>query len=544
MENEQVPMDTFNQLEVYPGYPTERFIMSIDESADLAGIEIPDGPWVLNNSPLPTHEQSIAFMNVGLKLDSIGRPLHPWAENLLSKESGGAVIGKGRYWNWGPNKTADPIVITKEARPRLLLITRSDTGALALPGGFVDQGEDPQLAAIRELEEESGLKGVVNGQLIYSGPVSDARTTLNAWAETSAYLFTIDTPVEVSGSDDALDANWYYLDELPDTLFGSHATLVQYALEYQQAQQSVNKVLAAPKEERVITEVQAGHMAYRHYIASHNGSEIFVKEHDAQQFTDPHREAHSRAYLVKEHSTYEHLRKNGFTAIPEEFTLLEDTLLAMNHLSQDEGWTWQAPEENNLRYIEDVLSSLDTLQTIQPINPETTQHNVSSSYETFWREGWDAMDDAMIKKIIKRVSELTGSWHLAHKKHASQLVHSLQSIRLHSTTIDRNPSMYFSHNDARQSNIAWHPENGTRIVDWSWSDVAPKNADTTMFLTDLAKSGHDISAYKHELNQDFAVTLIGFWLAHSTWETRDSNTTVREHQIASASVAFQLLNSR
>lgn len=64
-----------------------------------------------------------------------------------------------------------------------------------------------------------------------------------------------------------------------------------------------------------------------------------------------------------------------------------------------------------------------------------------------------------------------------------------------------------------------------------------------MFLIDLAKSGHDISAYKHELNQDFAVTLIGFWLAHSTWETRDSNTTVREHQIASASVAFQLLNS-
>lgn len=537
-------MSKSNRLEIYPGYPTKRFVMDINTTTDLNGIDIPEGPWVHNNSPLPTHEQTIAFIESGLAVDSIGRPLHPWAENLLSEESGGVVIGKGRYWNWGPNKTADPIVITREARPRLLLITRSDTGALALPGGFVDQGEDPQLAAIRELEEESGLKGVIDGQLIYSGPVADARTTLNAWAETSAYLFTIDKPLEVSGNDDALDANWYYLDEPPNTLFGSHATLVQYALEYQQAQRSVNKVLAAPEEERVITEIQAGHMAYRHYIASHNGSEVFIKEHDAQQFTDPHREAHSRSYLVKEYSTYEHLRRHGFTSIPEEFTLLEDTLLAMNHLSQAEGWIWQAPEENNLRYIEDVLSSLNTLQTIQPIDPSLTEHNISASYETFWREGWDVMDDTVIEKVIKRVNELTSNWHPIHKEHASQLVHSLQSIRLHSTKIDRNPNMYFSHNDARQSNIAWHPKKGTRIVDWSWADVAPKNADTTMFLIDLAKSGHDISAYKHELNQDFAVTLIGFWLAHSIWETRDSNTTVREHQIASASVAFQLLNSQ
>lgn len=542
MENERISVNKSNQPETYPGYPTKRFVMDSNANTDLNGVEIPEGPWVLNNSPLPTHEQIISFMESGLAVDSIGRPIHPWAKDLLSEESGGAVIGKGRYWNWGPNKTADPIVITEEARPRLLLITRSDTGALALPGGFVDGNEDPYNSAIRELEEESGLKGVTNGQLVYDGPVADLRTTLNAWAETSAYLFTVPTALEVSGNDDALSADWYYVDELPDTLFGSHAVLVERALEYQRNQQTVHKVLSAPKEERLITEIQAGHMAYQHYIASHDGAEIFVKEHDATQFTDPYREMHSRAYLVKEHTTYQHLHKHGFTSIPEEFALLDDTLLALSHLSKDEGWMWQAPKENNESYIQDVLASLDVLQTVEPLYFEETEHVVSASYETFWREGWDTIDDTIAEKIRSRVAELTSNWHPAHQEKVIELMDALEKIRLHSTTVNRNPDMYFSHNDARQSNIAWHPEKGTRIVDWSWADVAPENADTTMFLIDLAKSGQDVSAYKDMLNKDFAMTLIGFWLAHSTWETRDSNTKVREHQIASASTAFQLIS--
>lgn len=536
-------MNTPNRPEIYPGYPVKRFAINTNENTDLNGIEIPDGPWILNNSPLPTHEQIIDFIESGLAVDSIGRPLHPWAKDLLSEESGGAVIGKGRYWNWGPNKTADPIVITEEDRPRLLLITRSDTGALALPGGFVDSNENPYMSAIRELKEESGLTGVSNGHLIYEGPVADARTTLNAWAETSAYLFTVPEPLEVSGRDDAVDAKWYYLDELTDSLFGSHAALVDRALSYQRSHKKVAKVLAAPKEEKSIAEVQAGHMAYHHYVASHDSIEIFVKEHDSSQFSDPQREAHSRAYLAKEHAIYGHLRRNGFTAIPEEVILIDDTLLAMSHLSEQEGWLWQAPKENTSSYISDVLLRFNSLQTIDSMYARSEQHEVAASYETFWREGWDAIDDSVAVSIIQRINELTRNWEPAYQTAVDELISSLETIRLHATTINKNPDLYFAHNDARQSNIAWHPEQGARIVDWSWADVAPKNADATMFLIDLAKSGHDIAPYKEAFNKDFALTLIGFWLAHSTWETRDSDTTVREHQIASASIAFQLINS-
>lgn len=537
-----MPQYSSSLPESYPGYPTQRFTLEASDYSSLNGIEIPDGPWVLNNSPLPTHEQIVRFTEMGLAVDSIGRPLHPWADTLLSNEVGGVVVGKGRYWNWGPNKTADPIVITEEARPRLLLITRSDTGALALPGGFVDQAEDPYSAAIRELAEESGLEGVDNGQLIYNGPVADLRTTLNAWAETSAYLFSADTAVEVKGNDDALAADWYYIDELPDTLFGSHAMLVERALEYKRSRQKVATVLTASKEERIITEIQAGHMAYRHYTAAHNNATIFVKEHDAQQFTDPLREAHSRAYLVKENTIYEHLRLHKFTSIPREFRLLDDTLLALSHLSKEAGWLWYAPKENTENYIQDVLSSFSKLQAISPMNTDSAQF-VAESYQTFWREGWDAIDNNAIKKITHRIDTLTQNWHPVHKSDAMQLVDYLEVLGVQSSVVDRNPEMFFSHNDARQSNIAWHPEKGTRIVDWSWADIAPKNGDATMFIIDLAKSGHNVEPYKSNFNHEYALTLIGFWLAHSTWETRDSNTEVREHQIASASVALQLLRS-
>lgn len=214
-------------IEPYPGYPTTRLHLDISDTASLEGIELPHGPWEHTTAPLPTPEESAAFKAKGYQLDSLGRPLHPWALELLKTE--GVVVGKGFYWKWGPNPTADPIVITNEPRPRILLIERGDTGAYALPGGFIDGDEPAEAAARRELKEETGLELTQSGICVYEGPVADRRTTLHAWAETAAYLFTVDAPAPVEGADDARSAGWYPIDELPGILYGSHALLVQRA---------------------------------------------------------------------------------------------------------------------------------------------------------------------------------------------------------------------------------------------------------------------------------------------------------------------------
>lgn len=544
--------------EVYKGYPTERLVLHLDDRESLQNIEIPKGPWCYSAKPeaSPSMEQSLAFIAGGYETDSEGRPLHPWARQLLSAENGGAVVGKGAYWYWGPNRTADPIIITTETRPRILLIERSDTRTdnpsetqedkegkivLALPGGFVDPGENAGIAALREAKEETGLELNQTGIALYEGPVNDPRATLNAWPETAAYLFTVSEPSKVVGSDDARSAGWYYLDAIPYPLYGSHAELINLAIDKLGAIPNIYHTLALQAHEYNKTIIQAGHMAYEHSTIITERDALFIKAHDATRFDDPEREKHSRGYLVKEHQNYRSLEKQGFAHIPARVGLISDTILGMDYLDVKDGWQWRAPDFAIDRYLSDVLRAFDDLQQATPLESPQYHTDISPTYETFWREGWDAIDDDSRERIKNRVLELSNLWDKYKQEGAHTLYNALDTLQQRSIEINRTPAMYMAHNDARQSNIAWHPEYGVKIVDWSWADVAPKNADATMFLIDLAKSGHDVSAFIDRFNPDFAITLIGFWLAHSIWQTRDGSTTVREHQVASATTAFELL---
>ena len=118
-----------------------------------------------------------------------------------------------------PAVTADCIVITKEENAKVLLIQRGDEpykGCWAFPGGFMNMDETTEQCAIRELEEETGLK--VN-EVHQIGAYSKVDRDPRGRTITVAYLTIIEKPVSVVGQDDAAKAEWWPISALPQLAF-------------------------------------------------------------------------------------------------------------------------------------------------------------------------------------------------------------------------------------------------------------------------------------------------------------------------------------
>ena len=118
-----------------------------------------------------------------------------------------------------PAVTADSVVITNEAEPKVLLIERGADpykGCWAFPGGFLNMDETTEQCAVRELEEETGMK-ILGLQQI--GAYSKVDRDPRGRTITVAYLAVVDSPCEVIGLDDAAKAQWFPLDALPKLAF-------------------------------------------------------------------------------------------------------------------------------------------------------------------------------------------------------------------------------------------------------------------------------------------------------------------------------------
>ena len=128
-----------------------------------------------------------------------------------------------------PAVTADCIVITKEAEAKVLLIERGDEpfkGCWAFPGGFMNMDETTEQCAIRELEEETGLKVSEVHQI---GAYSKVDRDPRGRTVTVAYLAIVDEPLAVNGQDDAAKAQWFLLSALPELAF-DHDEIIQDAV--------------------------------------------------------------------------------------------------------------------------------------------------------------------------------------------------------------------------------------------------------------------------------------------------------------------------
>lgn len=128
-----------------------------------------------------------------------------------------------------PAVTADCVVITNEQQPKVLLIQRGNEpfkGCWAFPGGFMDMGETTEHCAVRELKEETGL---AVSDLHQIGSYSKIDRDPRGRTISVAYLVIIDSPVEVTGQDDAAKAEWFPITNLPHLAF-DHFDIMQDAL--------------------------------------------------------------------------------------------------------------------------------------------------------------------------------------------------------------------------------------------------------------------------------------------------------------------------
>lgn len=145
-----------------------------------------------------------------------------------------AVVTYRKRWAALFHLTADAVV---QANGHILLVKRGGDighGLWALPGGFVDPGERFYSAALRELHEETGFKTLAStmqaafkGSYVFDHPLRSPRGRII----TQAFHFNLGNVhlPEVKGSDDAMEAAWIRIEELPaleGKLFDDHAAVL------------------------------------------------------------------------------------------------------------------------------------------------------------------------------------------------------------------------------------------------------------------------------------------------------------------------------
>lgn len=130
-----------------------------------------------------------------------------------------------------PALTVDCIIFGLDKKDlKVLLIKRGlepFIGKWALPGGFVDMEEDLHQAALRELEEETGVKDVFIEQLYTFG--KQGRDPRGRVVSVAYYALVNLGEHPIKASSDADEAAWFGIDKLPPLAF-DHEEIMDVAI--------------------------------------------------------------------------------------------------------------------------------------------------------------------------------------------------------------------------------------------------------------------------------------------------------------------------
>jgi 8-oxo-dGTP pyrophosphatase MutT (NUDIX family) len=119
---------------------------------------------------------------------------------------------------WLPGVTA--VVLRDRADgsgQEVLLVRRADNGAWTPVTGIVDPGEDPHVAAVREVAEEASVEAQVE-RLVWvsaTGVVTHVNGDLAQYLDHTFRCRWVSGDPE-PGDDEATEAAWFALDALPD----------------------------------------------------------------------------------------------------------------------------------------------------------------------------------------------------------------------------------------------------------------------------------------------------------------------------------------
>lgn len=128
-----------------------------------------------------------------------------------------------------PSVTTDCVIFSFDGtKLKVLLVQRGVEpykGRWAFPGGFMKMDESAEEGALRELPEETGMSGAYIKQFhAFSEPARDPRERVITIA-----FYALVKMQEVKGADDAADARWFALDEVPSLAF-DHDLILRTAL--------------------------------------------------------------------------------------------------------------------------------------------------------------------------------------------------------------------------------------------------------------------------------------------------------------------------
>jgi len=128
-----------------------------------------------------------------------------------------------------PAVTVDAILVSPQNS--VLLIERGRVpfkGRWALPGGFIDMDEELETACRRELAEETGIQIGALKQFKAFGAVD--RDPRHRTISVIFYAFTDDELAACAG-DDAANARWFPLNQLPELAFDHQQILEEFKAE-------------------------------------------------------------------------------------------------------------------------------------------------------------------------------------------------------------------------------------------------------------------------------------------------------------------------